>query len=117
MMLVGAVVLGGLKRIARVASWLVPIMALAYILMSLLVILVSAYTLVVMPAQKVLSYRQTLLRQPGHNFKRLLKCTLADGDHGFLQFGGILIHCHGKLSIWSRSITAASNGVSLRSVR
>ncbi len=39
MVLVGAVVLGGLKRIARVASWLVPIMALAYVLMSLLVIL------------------------------------------------------------------------------
>ena len=41
MALVGAVVLGGLKRIARVASWLVPIMALAYVLMSLLVILVN----------------------------------------------------------------------------
>jgi AGCS family alanine or glycine:cation symporter len=41
MVLVGAVVLGGLKRIARVASWLVPIMALAYILMSLLVILAN----------------------------------------------------------------------------
>ncbi len=41
MLLVGAVVLGGLKRIARVASWLVPIMALSYTLMSLLVILVN----------------------------------------------------------------------------
>ena len=41
MVLVGAVVLGGIKRIARVASWLVPIMALSYILMSLVVILVN----------------------------------------------------------------------------
>jgi AGCS family alanine or glycine:cation symporter len=41
MLLVGAVILGGLKRIAVVASWLVPIMALAYVLMSLLVILVN----------------------------------------------------------------------------
>ncbi len=41
MVLVGAVVLGGIKRIARVASWLVPIMALAYILMSLVVILTN----------------------------------------------------------------------------
>tara|TARA_R110001592_G_scaffold38609_1_gene127198 strand:+ start:33932 stop:35257 length:1326 start_codon:yes stop_codon:yes gene_type:complete len=39
MLLVGAVVLGGIKRIARVASWLVPIMALSYTLMSLVVIL------------------------------------------------------------------------------
>ena len=39
MLLVGAVVLGGIKRIARVASWLVPMMALSYILMSLVVIL------------------------------------------------------------------------------
>ena len=39
MLLVGAVVLGGIKRIARVASWLVPIMALTYVLMSLVVIL------------------------------------------------------------------------------
>jgi AGCS family alanine or glycine:cation symporter len=39
MLLVGAVVLGGIKRIARVASWLVPIMALSYILMSLVVML------------------------------------------------------------------------------
>jgi AGCS family alanine or glycine:cation symporter len=33
------VVLGGIQRIARVASWLVPIMAFAYVLMSLVVIL------------------------------------------------------------------------------
>lgn len=39
MLLVGAVVLGGIKRIASVASWLVPIMALSYMLMSLVVIL------------------------------------------------------------------------------
>jgi alanine or glycine:cation symporter, AGCS family len=39
MVLVGAVVLGGIKRIAQVASYLVPIMASAYLLMSLLVIL------------------------------------------------------------------------------
>lgn len=38
MLLVGAVVLGGIRRIALVASWLVPLMALSYILMSLLVI-------------------------------------------------------------------------------
>ena len=41
MVLVGAVVLGGIKRIASVASWLVPIMALSYVLMSLLVIVVN----------------------------------------------------------------------------
>jgi AGCS family alanine or glycine:cation symporter len=39
MLLVGAVVLGGLKRIASVASWLVPFMAFSYFLMSLVVIL------------------------------------------------------------------------------
>jgi AGCS family alanine or glycine:cation symporter len=39
MVMVGAVVLGGIKRIASVASWLVPFMALSYILMSLVVIL------------------------------------------------------------------------------
>jgi alanine or glycine:cation symporter, AGCS family len=39
MLLVGAVVLGGIKRIARVASWLVPFMALSYFLMGLVVIL------------------------------------------------------------------------------
>ncbi len=41
MVLVGAVILGGIKRISSVASWLVPIMALSYILMSLVVILVN----------------------------------------------------------------------------
>lgn len=40
MVLVGAVVLGGIRRIASVASFLVPMMALAYIIMSLVVILV-----------------------------------------------------------------------------
>jgi len=39
MLLVGAVVLGGIRRIAQVASYLVPVMAAAYLLMSLLVIL------------------------------------------------------------------------------
>jgi len=38
MLLVGAVVLGGIRRIANVASWLVPFMALSYVLMSLVVI-------------------------------------------------------------------------------
>lgn len=38
MVLVGAVILGGVKRIARVASWLVPFMALSYVLMALTVI-------------------------------------------------------------------------------
>ena len=42
MVLVGAVVLGGIRRIASVASYLVPMMALAYILMSLVVIIVHA---------------------------------------------------------------------------
>jgi AGCS family alanine or glycine:cation symporter len=41
MVLVGAVVLGGIKRIASVASWLVPMMASGYILMSLIVILMN----------------------------------------------------------------------------
>jgi AGCS family alanine or glycine:cation symporter len=41
MVLVGAVILGGIKRIARVASWLVPIMAFAYVLMGLVVILAN----------------------------------------------------------------------------
>ena len=41
MLLVGAVVLGGIRRIARVASWLVPMMALSYVLMSLVVIVVN----------------------------------------------------------------------------
>jgi AGCS family alanine or glycine:cation symporter len=39
MVLVGAVVLGGIRRIANVASWLVPFMALSYMLMGLVVIL------------------------------------------------------------------------------
>ena len=38
MVLVGAVVLGGIKRIASVASFLVPMMALSYILLSVVVI-------------------------------------------------------------------------------
>ncbi|TDG13834.1 sodium:alanine symporter family protein [Seongchinamella unica] len=42
MVLVGAVVLGGIRRIATVASFLVPMMALSYILLSLLVILLNA---------------------------------------------------------------------------
>jgi AGCS family alanine or glycine:cation symporter len=42
MVLVGAVVLGGIKRIASVASLLVPVMALSYILLALLVILLNA---------------------------------------------------------------------------
>ena len=41
MVLVGAVVLGGIKRIASVASYLVPIMAMAYILLSVIVILLN----------------------------------------------------------------------------
>lgn len=40
MLLVGAVILGGIRRIASVASFLVPIMALTYVLMSLVVIAV-----------------------------------------------------------------------------
>jgi AGCS family alanine or glycine:cation symporter len=39
MVLVGAVVLGGIRRIASVASWLVPFMAFSYLLMSLVVII------------------------------------------------------------------------------
>jgi AGCS family alanine or glycine:cation symporter len=38
MVLVGAVVLGGIKRIASVASWLVPFMALSYLAMGLVVV-------------------------------------------------------------------------------
>ena len=38
MMLVAAVILGGVRRIARVASWLVPFMALTYVLMGLIVL-------------------------------------------------------------------------------
>ena len=41
MVLVGAVVLGGIKRISSVASYLVPIMAMAYILLSVIVILLN----------------------------------------------------------------------------
>ncbi|MEH6634109.1 MAG: sodium:alanine symporter family protein [Halioglobus sp.] len=39
MVMVGAVVLGGIKRISSVASWLVPLMAVSYVLMSLIVII------------------------------------------------------------------------------
>jgi alanine or glycine:cation symporter, AGCS family len=42
MLLVGAVVLGGIKRIASVASLLVPIMATGYVLLALLIILMNA---------------------------------------------------------------------------
>ncbi|MEH6610511.1 MAG: sodium:alanine symporter family protein [Halioglobus sp.] len=41
MVLVAAVVLGGIKRISTVASWLVPMMAGGYILMGLIVILMN----------------------------------------------------------------------------
>lgn len=41
MVLVGAVILGGIRRIATVASLLVPFMALSYVLMSLIVIIVN----------------------------------------------------------------------------
>ena len=41
MLLVGAVVLGGIKRISSVASFLVPMMALAYVLLSVIVILIN----------------------------------------------------------------------------
>jgi AGCS family alanine or glycine:cation symporter len=41
MVLVGAVILGGVRRIARVASLLVPLMALSYFLMGLIVILTN----------------------------------------------------------------------------
>jgi len=44
MVLVGMVVLGGIKRIASVASWLVPLMAVSYVLMSLLIILANLQT-------------------------------------------------------------------------
>ncbi|MDO8861881.1 sodium:alanine symporter family protein [Haliea sp. E1-2-M8] len=39
MVLVAAVILGGVRRIARVASWLVPFMALSYILMGFIVLI------------------------------------------------------------------------------
>jgi alanine or glycine:cation symporter, AGCS family len=38
MVLVGAVVLGGVRRISAVASWLVPFMALGYVVMALIII-------------------------------------------------------------------------------
>jgi AGCS family alanine or glycine:cation symporter len=41
MLLVGAVILGGVRRIAAVASWLVPFMALSYILMGVSVLAVN----------------------------------------------------------------------------
>jgi AGCS family alanine or glycine:cation symporter len=41
MVLVGAVVLGGIKRISTVASYLVPLMAASYMLMSVIVILLN----------------------------------------------------------------------------
>lgn len=44
MMLVAAVILGGVRRIASVSSWLVPFMALSYMLMSLVVIIVNIDT-------------------------------------------------------------------------
>ncbi|MEQ9396949.1 alanine/glycine:cation symporter family protein [Haliea sp.] len=40
MVLVAAVILGGVRRIARVASWLVPFMALSYMLMGLTVLII-----------------------------------------------------------------------------
>jgi AGCS family alanine or glycine:cation symporter len=42
MVLVGAVVLGGIKRISTVASFLVPLMALSYLLMGAIVIALNA---------------------------------------------------------------------------
>ncbi|XKE43769.1 sodium:alanine symporter family protein [Halomonas organivorans] len=42
MVLAGAVILGGIKRIAKVAGKLVPIMAVAYILCGLLVLIINA---------------------------------------------------------------------------
>ncbi|MFT4874113.1 alanine/glycine:cation symporter family protein [Congregibacter sp.] len=42
MVLVGAVVLGGIKRISSVASYLVPLMASSYLLMGLIVIAMNA---------------------------------------------------------------------------
>jgi AGCS family alanine or glycine:cation symporter len=38
----GAVILGGIKRIAAVANWLVPFMAIAYVLMALIVLVAHA---------------------------------------------------------------------------
>ncbi|MDW5375591.1 sodium:alanine symporter family protein [Halomonas sp. HP20-15] len=42
MLLAGAVILGGIKRIAKVAGKLVPIMAIAYIICGLLVLIINA---------------------------------------------------------------------------
>ncbi|MEZ5573257.1 MAG: sodium:alanine symporter family protein [Halioglobus sp.] len=42
MFLVGAVILGGVRRIAAVASWLVPFMALGYVLVSLTILVMHA---------------------------------------------------------------------------
>ncbi|MEZ5567121.1 MAG: sodium:alanine symporter family protein [Halioglobus sp.] len=42
MVLVAAVVLGGIRRIARVASYLVPFMAVSYVLLSLMIIALHA---------------------------------------------------------------------------
>lgn len=42
MVLAGAVILGGIKRIAKVAGKLVPIMAVAYVLCGLLVLIINA---------------------------------------------------------------------------
>ena len=42
LVLTAAVILGGLKRIAAVANWLVPFMAIAYILAALVVLIVHA---------------------------------------------------------------------------
>ena len=41
MVLVGAVILGGVKRIASVASWLVPFMAISYVALALVVIIAN----------------------------------------------------------------------------
>jgi AGCS family alanine or glycine:cation symporter len=42
LVLTAAVILGGLKRIAAIANWLVPFMAIAYVLASLVVLVVHA---------------------------------------------------------------------------
>jgi len=42
LVLTGAVVLGGIKRIAAVANWLVPVMAMTYILAALVVLVMNA---------------------------------------------------------------------------
>jgi len=42
MVMVGAVILGGIRRIANVASWLVPFMAISYFLMGLIVLITHA---------------------------------------------------------------------------